>query len=152
MQATLTTDRLYHKVHNDYMAKLDKDPEFAARFRQLVIEKGWSDFNRIQLGKKIGTSGACATYYMNGDRLPSIEQSRNICAIFNCNVEWLLTGKGSKRTGEEIADPLYKKITSLSSDQKILIEQLLNQIVQHKPASQPACEPACEPSRAGDDC
>ncbi|UOA08349.1 helix-turn-helix domain-containing protein [Methylobacter sp. S3L5C] len=134
MQADLTTDRFCHKAHNEDMAKLDKDPEFAERFRQLVIEKGWSDLNRIQLGKKIGTSGTCATYYMNGDRLPSIEQSRNICMIFGgiC-VEWLLTGRGSKYPNQESNLQNYINVTGLTDAQRAAVAQTIDLFLKSNP-------------------
>ena len=107
MQTNLITDRHCIKAHTIVMAKLNKDLEFANRFRQLIKEKGWENLNRIEIGKKIGTSGTCATYYWNGDRLPAIEQARSMAKLFDVNIEWFLTGKGLIRNNE-IKQPLSK--------------------------------------------
>ena len=118
MQIHLTTDCFLDNVHNSVMAKLDKDEDFGARFKSLVIEKGWKDLNRLDIGKKIGTSGTCATYYMNGDRLPSVAQAKTLCKIFGgvC-VEWFLTGRGPKYPGEEVNLQHYINVTDLTPAQ-----------------------------------
>lgn len=108
------------------MAKFNKDIEFSNRFRKLVADKGWGELNRIELGKKMGTSSTCATFYMNGDRLPAVDQARIISKLFNVCVEWLLTGQGPMRPGEENTDPLYKRITSLSPEHRAAIESIIN--------------------------
>jgi len=128
MQTHLTTDCFFHKVHNPVMAKLDKDEAFGTRFKSLVIEKGWKDLNRLDIGKKIGTSGTCATYYMNGDRLPSVAQAKTLCKIFGgvC-VEWFLTGRGPKYPGEEISLQNHINVADLTDDQRALINQMMAQ-------------------------
>ena len=137
MQLNITTDWHRDIAQNIKMAKLDKDPAFAERFRQLVNDKGWEHLNRVQLGKKIGTSATCATYYMNGDRLPSIEQARNISELLGgvC-VEWLLTGKGQKHLNEESQPNLndYINITHLTPEQLALIKGMIAQFEQANPA------------------
>jgi hypothetical protein len=117
------------------MAKFDKDIAFAERFRQLVKEKGWDNLNRIDIGKKIGTSGACATYYMNGDRLPAIDQARTMCKIFKVNIEWFLTGNGLKRLDDkQQPSPLLDKFNQLCPDQQQIIELMVDQL-SNKPKS-----------------
>ena len=135
MQLNLTTDWHRDIAQNIRMAKLDKDPAFAERFRQLVNDKGWEHLNRVQLGKKIGTSATCATYYMNGDRLPSIEQARNICELLGgvC-VEWLLTGKGQKKLGESSNLQNVIDATNLTTEQLLLIKGMIAQFEQSNPA------------------
>ena len=83
-----------------------------------MIEKGWKDLNRLDIGKKIGTSGTGATYYMNGDRLPSVAQAKTLCKIFGgiC-VEWFLTGRGPKYPGEEVNLQHYINVTDLTPAQ-----------------------------------
>ena len=134
MQLNLTTDWHRDIAQNIRMAKLDKDPAFAERFRQLVNDKGWEHLNRVQLGKKIGTSATCATYYMNGDRLPSIEQARNICELLGgvC-VEWLLTGKGPKHPNEPTSHEKLINITALNNEQRALVEGMIAQFEQTNP-------------------
>ncbi len=109
------------------MAKFDKDIAFAERFRQLVKEKGWDNLNRIEIGKKIGTSGACATYYMNGDRLPAIDQARTMCKIFKVNIEWFLTGNGLKRLDDkQPSSPLLDKFNSLCAEQQKEVNEFID--------------------------
>ena len=135
MQTNLKTDRYQVKSHNALMAKFDKDIAFAERFRQLVKEKGWDNLNRIDIGKKIGTSGACATYYMNGDRLPAIDQARTMCKIFKVNIEWFLTGNGLKRIDDkQQASPLLDKFNQLCPEQQQIIELMVDQL-SNKPKS-----------------
>jgi len=135
MQLNITTDWHRDIPQNITMAKLDKDPAFAERFRQLVNDKGWEHLNRVQLGKKIGTSATCATYYMNGDRLPSIEQARNISELLGgvC-VEWLLTGKGPKSLSDlpELRNVI--DVTNLTPEQFALIKGMIAQFEQTNPA------------------
>ena len=127
MQTNLKTDRYQVKSHNLLMAKFDKDIAFAERFRQLVKEKGWDNLNRIEIGKKIGTSGACATYYMNGDRLPAIDQARTMCKIFKVNIEWFLTGNGLKRLDDkQQPSPLLDKFNQLCPDQQKEVTEFIN--------------------------
>ena len=135
MQLNLTTDWHRDIAQNIRMAKLDKDPAFAERFRQLVNDKGWEHLNRVQLGKKIGTSATCATYYMNGDRLPSIEQARNICELLGgvC-VEWLLTGKGPKHPNEPTNHNGHLESANLTPEQLLLIKGMIAQFEQSNPA------------------
>lgn len=128
MQMNLATECNQIHRHTMDMAKFNKDIEFSNRFRKLVADKGWSELNRIDLGKKIGTSSTCATFYMNGDRLPAIDQARIISKLFDVCVEWLLTGKGPMRPGEEIADPLYKELMSLTPEQRNVIELMIKQL------------------------
>lgn len=127
------------------MAKFNKDIEFSNRFRKLVADKGWGELNRIDLGKKIGTSSTCATFYMNGDRLPAIDQARIISKLFNVCVEWLLTGKGPMRPGEENAHPLHKEIAALSPEQQAEVANFV-QFVASKTTNKPLTK---EPDNVG---
>ena len=135
MQTNLATECNHGTCHTMKMAKFNKDIEFSNRFRKLVADKGWGGLNRIELGKRLGTSSTCATFYMNGDRLPAIDQARIISKIFNVYVEWLLTGQGPMRPGEEISDPLYAEIRSLSPEHRAIIESTIAALnkTQNKP-------------------
>ena len=138
MQLNITTDWYCDLAQNSRMAKLNKDPAFAERFRQLVNDKGWEHLNRVQLGKKIRTSATCATYYMNGDRLPSIEQARNIGELLGgvC-VEWLLTGKGTKHPNEESQSANnngYLESANLTPEQLQAVKLIIAQFEQTNPA------------------
>jgi transcriptional regulator with XRE-family HTH domain len=71
--------------------------KFSQRFQRLMNEKGWSKHTREQVGKKLGVTGPAVTYWWNGDRLPTMAQAITISIMFNCCVEWLLTGRGPMR-------------------------------------------------------
>jgi DNA-binding XRE family transcriptional regulator len=112
------------------MAKLDIDIEFSKRFRRLIADKGWINLTRKELGKKLGTSSTCATFYMNGNRLPSIDQARTIGKLFDVCVEWLLTGKGPMRPNEVSHEHCMdvSKLTPASKDKaKSYIDFLFNE-------------------------
>ena len=98
--------------------------DFAGRFRQLWIE---SDLPKTQkeLAKIIGCSQAMVNFWVNAAKLPSMDTALKLSGMFGCNIEWLLTGKGSKRPGEEIADPLYKEFMSLSLEQRAAVELII---------------------------
>ena len=127
MQTNLITDRYQVKSHTLRMDKFDKDTEFANRFRKLVKEKGWDNLNRVDIGKKIVTSGACATYYWNGDRLPGIPQARTMCKIFRVNIEWFLTGDGLMRADDkQPSSPILDKFNQLCPDQQREVTEFID--------------------------
>ena len=116
------------------MAKLEIDSEFAERFLSLVESKGWSKLSRVKLGKMLGVSSTCAHFYMRGERLPAIDQARQLCKLFDgiC-IEWLLTGLGNKYVSEDNNNG-YLESANLSSEQLALIKGMIAQFEQTNPA------------------
>ena len=125
MHSNYFTDCKNKKAYCLSMAKSGKDNEFASRFKRMVDEKGWGNLGRLELGKKLGVSTSCAHFYLNGERLPSIDSARNIADIFNVQVEWLLTGKGGMRPGFDYCNPLFKAIDALPPEQQKIIEMMV---------------------------
>lgn len=97
-------------------------PEFAARFREVLHDKAWEKYTRKELGKMIGVSASLVTYWWNGDRLPTVEQAAHLGNIFECQVEWLLTGKGSKRFDVDLSDEKHFRILTAIKSAKAAIE------------------------------
>lgn len=108
MSSFITTDcyqiKLYAKAMKEKSVKLEA---FSQRFRLLMKEKGWAEDRREDVGKRLGVSGPAVTYWWNGDRLPTMQQAIILSAVFNCCVEWLLTGNGPKKpmpTSQDLLD------------------------------------------------
>jgi DNA-binding XRE family transcriptional regulator len=116
--------------------------EYADRFRSLWIE---SDAPKVQkeLAKWLGFSQPTISDWLNGVKLPSMDTALKTAKKFGCNTEWLLTGQGPKRPGEEMADPLYKEILSLSPEQRAAVELIVKtlnntQKTEQTPLTNPA--------------
>lgn len=108
--------------------------EFSQRFRRLMNEQGWAKDKREDVGKRLGVTGPAVTYWWNGDRLPTMAQAITISMVFNCCVEWVLTGRGPMRplpSEEDLLD------VSLLPDKekasyKALIDTRTQQIINEK--------------------
>lgn len=87
-------------AHNNKM----KYPEFAKRFRSLWEESEEAPETQKELAKWLDYSQPTISDWVNGEKLPSMETAINICEKFDCCVEYLLTGKGQKRPGAQIAN------------------------------------------------
>jgi len=117
------------------MAKLDKDEEFAARFRRLVADKGWQELTRIELGKKLGVTGPCVQFYLSGERLPGMTQAKNIAAVFGVCVEWLLSGLGPMSNS---FDDSFVNVSHLDRSQRALLSIFIDAMAQPAQPAQPA--------------
>ncbi len=117
------------------MAKLEIDNEFADRFSSLVESKGWNKLSRVKLGKMLGVSSTCAHFYMRGERLPAIDQARQLCKLFDgiC-IEWLLTGLGAKYVNDQPILNDYINITNLTPEQLQAVKLIIAQFEQTNPA------------------
>lgn len=99
---------------------------FAKRLKDLCRE---ADIPLTQAGiaKLFETSGASASYYLNGLRLPSMDRARSVAGKLNCCVEYLLTGRGPMRPGpEQTADhDNWVYIGHLSERDKTLVQAIV---------------------------
>lgn len=87
------------------------DEEFAARFKELCEDKGVPWKNQ-DVGKFIGKTTTTAWNYMNGVKLPSMDNAIDLAKRFDCTVEWLLTGRGPKeiaKVSEQAVDYAIEK-------------------------------------------
>lgn len=114
MSATLAITDCYDvSVQNQWMDKEKRQLEFAERFNELLAESGLDKLTRIEQGKKFGVTGPAVSYWANGDRLPTVEQAMVIAEVFDCNIEWLLMGRGQKRGNYMEQDPRLSRIWSI---------------------------------------
>ncbi len=74
--------------------------EFNDRLRQLRAEKGMT---QGKLAGKIGISYGTIQAYERG-QIPKGDYLLKLAVFFGVSIQWLLTGKGSKRVGEAFED------------------------------------------------
>lgn len=135
MQTNLLTDCVLVIKNTGLMKKGEKDSDFAKRFNALVASMGWVSINnkkltKKELGDKLGVSAACAFYYGTGERLPSIDQARDLCAILGgACVEWLLTGRGPKYPYSDNPDD-FICISGLTDDQKDFYRKSIAMLIE----------------------
>jgi DNA-binding XRE family transcriptional regulator len=112
------------------------DQRFAARFRELCEGKELP-WTQQAVAKFIHKSTATAWNYMNGVKLPSMENAIDLALRFNCCVEWLLTGRGPKRPGGEQLPPeiaqVVEAMTLMEPEQQYQAKQIVD-IIAHPPA------------------
>ena len=106
--------------HHGYM----KYPEFANRFRE-ACEDAKVPITQESLGKFFGVSGTMAWYYLNGEKLPSMDKAIKMASKLGISVEWLLTGKGQKYPLQEGANEDFINISHLSPPAKAAIRSLI---------------------------
>ena len=61
--------------------------EFKNRFRELRIEKG---FSQEQIGKMLSMSKMAISHWERGNSEPSIEQLKTLAAFFEVSVDYLV--------------------------------------------------------------
>jgi DNA-binding XRE family transcriptional regulator len=104
-----------YKEHNYLM----KYSAYAARFKWAWNESE-APKTQMELAKWLDYSQPMINYWLNGEKLPSMDTAIKISEKFGVRVEWLITGKGSIRIDEikQQSSPLLDKFTSLSADQQ----------------------------------
>ena len=82
----------------------------------------------------LGVSSTCAHFYMRGERLPAIDQARQLCKLFDgiC-IEWLLTGLGTKYVNEQTSYDGYINATNLTPEQLQAVKLIIAQFEQTNP-------------------
>ena len=83
-----------------------KHPEFAKRFKQIIVREGINDSPK-HLSKLLGVSEVMIWSYKNGKKLPRMAMAIKIADTFNTTVEWLLQG-----TGRAIREPVAEYDTT----------------------------------------
>lgn len=78
----------------------EQNSGFAQRFWEMLRENELHKSTRDQIGKKIGVTGTAVTYWLNGNRLPTLKQSVAISHTLGCQVQWLIAGDGDKYVPE----------------------------------------------------
>ena len=80
-----------YKEHNYLM----KYSAYAARFKWAWNESE-APKTQMELAKWLDYSQPMINYWLNGEKLPSMDTAIKISEKFGCSIEWLLTGKGQK--------------------------------------------------------
>lgn len=109
-----------------------KYSEYAGRFKRLWSE---SDAPKTQkeLAKWLDYSQPMINYWLNGEKLPSMDTAIKIANKFGVCVEWLITGKGEKRPGEGVDLNRVIDITYLSNDDAEFVANLVAKLSKNKP-------------------
>ncbi len=98
---------------------------YAKRLKELQSDKGIK--TQIELSAWMGFSKSIVSAWMRGEKIPSMDTALKIAEMFDVRVEWLLTGKGSKRITDAPQLQNYINVSNLTSDQRALINQMINQ-------------------------
>ena len=100
--------------------------EYAGRFKRLWKE---SDAPKTQkeLAKWLDYSQPMINYWLNGEKLPSMETAIKIADKFDVCVEWLITGKGLMRPNDAPELQNHINVSDLTDDQRALINQMMVQ-------------------------
>lgn len=76
------------------------NPEFAKRLKALIDESSLAGMTQDVWSKRFGVSNAMVTYYLKGEKLPSVGTAITIAKEIGCCVEYLLTGRGPRRVSD----------------------------------------------------
>lgn len=108
---------------------------YAARFKWAWNESE-APKTQMELAKWLDYSQPMINYWLNGEKLPSMDTAIKISEKFGVRVEWLITGKGSIRIDEikQPSSPLFDKINQLCPEQQQIIELMVDQL-SNKPKS-----------------
>jgi len=74
--------------------------EFSKRLNELCDEKGLplkGQGRQLAVAKLFGVSQKGARKWLEGEAMPETSRMPKFCAIFDCNIDWLLVGRGAKR-------------------------------------------------------
>jgi transcriptional regulator with XRE-family HTH domain len=95
--------------------------EFAARFNQILLTKGYEHKSLAELKILLGVSRTLIHNWKSGKHIPSLHFAGIISSVFDISFEWLMTGNGTidgfiMRTPDELA--LISKYRDLSEEGK----------------------------------
>ncbi|MDD3305571.1 MAG: helix-turn-helix transcriptional regulator [Acetobacterium sp.] len=94
---------------------------FKDRLSELMEER---DINQRELADEIGISKQTISFYVNGKRLPDIDNFNLICEFFKVSADYMLGKTKSKSINMEIST-MHEKI-GLSDEAIIILEKLKN--------------------------
>ena len=104
-----------------------KHSEFSERLNRIWKECSDAPTNQTQLAKWLGFAQPTVNDWINGKGMPGIENAIKIAEKFNVCVEWLITGKGLKRTTDkQPSSPLLDKFNQLCPDQQKEVNDFIN--------------------------
>jgi transcriptional regulator with XRE-family HTH domain len=100
---------------------------FAQRLNGLRLEKGIK--SQKNLAEWLGVSTSIVSEWIRDEKIPSHETAIMIANKFNCSIEWLMTGRGSKEI-KESSDPFYAMYLQLPEQQKVVVQNLVQSLSQ----------------------
>lgn len=68
------------------------------------LKQAFDNESNVAIASKLGVSKSNITFYMQG-KIPPAEKLIEIARLTNCNLNWLLTGEGSKKNNHQIDRP-----------------------------------------------
>lgn len=92
---------------------------FGSRVEKLRTAYNWS---QVQLAQKLNVSKQTVSNWENNNILPSIEMLIKLSNVFSVSTDYLLS----------LDNREYIEITGLTEVQKIHIQQLINDLKEHK--------------------
>jgi transcriptional regulator with XRE-family HTH domain len=115
----------------------DSNSEFAARLKQLRLQKGFSQKDVAEL---IGINITNYGNYERVDAIPSAESLQKLAGIFEVSIDYLLTGRAADALVANIADKellkLFQEIEKFSDTDKEHVKFVLESIVKNKKLQQ----------------
>jgi transcriptional regulator with XRE-family HTH domain len=133
----------FNKEYNPLMEYLN----YAKRLKELQSDKGIK--TQIELSAWTGFSKSIISAWMRGEKIPSMDTALKIAEMFDVRVEWLLTGKGSKRITDAPQLQNYINVSNLTSDQRALINQMINQFAPKSSENNPNKPLTARPENVG---
>ncbi len=127
------------------MEKRNREKErrlFTARLIQLLAARGHADKSLGELKEIIGVSRTMIHLWLHNGAVPSLFFAGILCNRFNCNYEWLLTGRGTmdsfiiENPNEAALVEQYRNITK--AGRKKLLQFAFIECEQHELEPVPA--------------
>jgi hypothetical protein len=97
---------------------------FAARLRQVIEAYGSAN----SIAKSIDRSEGAVRKWLRGDSEPNVTDLRTLCTQTHTNVEWLVTGRGARRSMLSIPDPATQNPDSPLPVSYALLESVMDAI------------------------
>ena len=107
-----------------------KYPDFAKRLAAVWKACERAPVKQTPLAKWLGFSQPTVNDWLNGKGLPSMDTAIKLADKFECSVEWLLTGRGSKEVNKESTDPFYAMYLELPDIHRLAVKNLVQALSQ----------------------
>lgn len=106
----------------------DTRSQFSKRLNELCDEKGLppkGQGRQLAVARLFGVSQKGARKWLEGEAMPETSRMPKFTAIFDCNIDWLLAGRGAKRD-------TYSQAPALTPRQRALIYESLTEAQQEE--------------------
>ena len=118
-------------VHNNQMKYI----EYSARFKQCLNETD-APKKQKELAAWLDYSQPMINYWINGEKLPSMDAAIKIAGKFGVCAEWLITGNGPKHFNEQVQQINhngYLESANLTPEQLQVVKLMIAQFEQTNP-------------------